>query len=684
MFSIINIFYVSSIIAFYIAFQFILLTPINDNKKIYISFSILSLCVGVYQFYSAVYYDAQSINEVIFALKIQLYAAMLFFVVLYVFLSEYTSTQTNRRVVIFLAVIFGIGSLMNFVLPYGLRFETINSVSTFSLPWGEVLRTYYGKQNLWLMPLRMLAFGILIWGIWKAIVHLKTSFFEAIGLIGFILLMCASIASAWMIDNHKWEFFYTAGFAFFFLVLGMKVSLILRLIKQKKELEITTAKLREENILRQKAQEDLIFTADHDDLTGLPNRRVVLERLDQAIKQAEIASLQVAVLLLDIDHFREVNDSLGHIIGDRVLRTIADKLKNHIREADTLARLGGDEFCILIPLINTPEDAMLYAKKLLTIYDEPIMIDGHDLFISCSIGISVFPYDGMTPIEMLRNVDSAMYKAKQDRNNYQFYTEDMTKHAIDYIALENDLRRALENEEFIVYYQPQIDGRTDRLIGLEALIRWNHPEKGIVSPGVYIPFATKKGLIIAIDRYVLKVGMHQLKNWYDAGLNPGVLAFNLTYKQMIQSDFIDYVNALMQQTQCHPEWLEFEVTEGEIMERPEEAIHLLQQLHEMGIKIAIDDFGTGYSSLSYLKKLPVDKLKIDQSFVRDLPNCSEDVAVVNAIIALAESLNLEIIAEGVETDEQKEFLVENGCNDIQGYLYGRPMSVNLMTDYLNK
>lgn len=436
---------------------------------------------------------------------------------------------------------------------------------------------------------------------------------------------------------------------------------------------------------RKKVEERLAYRADHDELTELPNRRLLLDRLDQAIRHARRNDRNVAVLFIDLDHFKEINDSLGHLVGDYVLIHVARLIETQFRDVDTIARLGGDEFCLIIDSLEDIQTVSVVAEKLVEMLQHPICIDKHELYVTSSIGISIFPADGETPETLLRNADAAMYKAKNEgRNSFQFYTEDMTAKAYERVALEANLRRALEHQEFHVHYQPQVDGMSGKLIGMEALIRWEHPELGMIPPVKFLPLAVETGLIIPIDRFVMRSAMTQLKEWVDAGLSPGILALNLTIKQLRQEDFIPMLRAMLQETGCVSEWIELEVTEGEIMENPEQAIKVLQQISEMGITLAIDDFGTGYSSLAYLKRLPVDKLKIDRSFIRNLPDDEEDIAIVQAIIALSKSLRLNLIAEGVETSEQKEFLTENGCPQIQGYLYGKPMKTEDMTVMLGE
>lgn len=436
--------------------------------------------------------------------------------------------------------------------------------------------------------------------------------------------------------------------------------------------DITKRKEAEQKLHEQK--NILQYQAHYDDLTGLPNRTFFNDILKQAIEKAKRKKTLLALFYIDLDYFKKINDSLGHAMGDRVLKVVTQRLKNTIREDDTLSRLSGDEFSLLIEELNAAEDVSVLAKKIVKVLEQPIHIETHTLYISSSIGISVYPNDSTEPQNLLKYADLAMYRAKEEgRNNYQFYSSEMTELAFEHVAMEASLRQALKNKEFVVYYQPQMDGSSDTLVGMEALVRWNHPTLGLVQPYKFIPIAEKNGLIVQIDQWVMKTAMTQMAAWYNAGLNPGTLAMNLAIKQLQKKDFINTVTDLLEVTQCKPEWIELEVTESQIMTNPQEAIKILNQLSDMGIELAIDDFGTGYSSLSYLKRLPIDKLKIDRSFVLDLPDDEEDIAITKSIIGLSKSLNLKVIAEGVETQEQKDFLVENGCNKIQGYFYSKPI-----------
>ena len=430
---------------------------------------------------------------------------------------------------------------------------------------------------------------------------------------------------------------------------------------------------------------ELRHLAHHDNLTGLPNRTLFKDRLAQAIISAKRRKTRFALLFIDLDQFKKINDTLGHHIGDKVLVEVALRLQNRIREEDTIARLGGDEFTIILKDLRSLQDVSNIAQKIVDDMREPISILGHILYISSSIGISLYPQDSSSEDDLIKFADTAMYKAKDEgRNNFQFYAPAMTAFAFEKVVMDASLRIAIKEEQFLVYFQPQIDIKTDVITGMEALVRWAHPNLGIVPPSKFIPIAEESGLIIDIDKIVMKKAMRQFVQWREDGLNPGVLALNLSMKQLNEKNFTTQLQETMNDLNFQPSWLELEVTEGQVMNNPELSIQKLKELSDIGVEIAIDDFGTGYSSLSYLKKLPLDKLKIDQSFVRDIPDDEDDMAITKAIIALGKSLNFKLIAEGVETSEQKEFLSQNGCQFMQGYLYSRPLAADEITILLKK
>ena len=431
-------------------------------------------------------------------------------------------------------------------------------------------------------------------------------------------------------------------------------------------------------------EQELHHQAHHDLLTGLPNRMLFHDRLSQAIVSAKRHETKFALLFLDLDHFKTINDSLGHQIGDKVLIEATKRLKSILREEDTLSRLGGDEFTIILKDIHDIKDIVTVAKKINHILKEPIYIESQQLYISASIGISIYPDNTHTEENLIKYADTAMYKAKEDgRDRFAFYSTEMTEDAYRNVVLENSLRIAIKEQQFEIYYQPQYDAKNERIVGMEALVRWQHPHLGIIPPNEFIPMAEKVGLIVEIDKIVMQKAMQQFATWYRDGLKPGTLALNLAMKHLNEQEFIPYLLNTMQQYNFHPSWLEMELTEGDIMRDPETSIKKLNILHEIGIELAIDDFGTGYSSLSYLKKFPLTKLKIDRSFIKDIPTDEEDIAITKAIIALSKSLRLKLIAEGVETEEQRLFVRDNGCNYIQGYYYSKPIPAQEVTTLLS-
>lgn len=424
---------------------------------------------------------------------------------------------------------------------------------------------------------------------------------------------------------------------------------------------------------RKEIEKNLEHQAYHDSLTGLPNRALLLDRIDQAIRHAKRNKSLLAVLFLDLDNFKQINDSFGHSVGDTVLISISGMLKNALRDMDTIARLGGDEFTILLSEFDREEEIDEITAKLFDVLRQPLVIKGGELYVTTSIGISVFPNDGENPEILLRNADAAMYRAKEKgRNEFEFYTEDMTERALEKVHMITNLNRALDQGEFEVFYQPQYDTERKQLVGLEALIRWHHPEIGLISPEEFLHAAEESGLIVSLDRWTMSQAMQQMKLWEDAGITLGRLSLNLTMQQIDQPDFLEFLTDQMQHYDCDGKSLGFEITEGHLMKNPERTIELLNRISALGIKIAVDDFGTGYSSMAYLKKLPVDALKIDKDFIRDIPGDEDDVSIVKSIIALAKSMRLDVLAEGVETDDQLEFLNREGCSLIQGFLFSHP------------
>jgi diguanylate cyclase (GGDEF)-like protein/PAS domain S-box-containing protein len=427
------------------------------------------------------------------------------------------------------------------------------------------------------------------------------------------------------------------------------------------------------------SEEQLHHLAHHDALTGLPNRLLLNARLEHSLQHAcrEGTGTSLAVLFLDLDHFKKVNDSLGHAVGDHLLQLVAKRLLASVREEDTIARMGGDELAIVLGSLDDARYAATAAQKILDELANPFEIDGRELFVSASIGISIYPQNGRDAIALLKHADAAMYMAKSDgRNGYRFYSNELTVRACESFDLETNLYRALEREELFLHFQPQVSLQSGNIVGVEALVRWQHPEMGLVSPAKFIPLAEENGLIGVIGKWVLHTACAQAKAWQNDGLTPVRIAVNLSGRQLERINIVQEVDDVLKDTGLDPCYLELELTESSVMKRAERAVKTLDAFRELGITIAIDDFGTGYSSLSYLKRFPVDRLKIDRSFIRDIPQDANDVALARSIVALGHSLNLSVVAEGVETVAQRELLASMGCDEMQGFLYSKPCTAS--------
>ncbi|HVP08392.1 MAG TPA: EAL domain-containing protein [Burkholderiales bacterium] len=427
---------------------------------------------------------------------------------------------------------------------------------------------------------------------------------------------------------------------------------------------------------RRAAEEQLLHYAHYDALTDLPNRIVCQDRLGRALAQAQRKGWGMAVLFIDLDRFKLVNDMLGHAIGDAALRKAGERVARAVRAGDTVARIGGDEFAVVLAEIARPEDAGAVAQKILEAMSPPMELEGHEVFVSASVGIAAFPSDGTDSETLLRNADAAMMKAKEaGRASFQYYTAAMNERALEKIALENDLRRALEREEFELYYQPKQELKSGRIAGLEALLRWRHPERGMMSPAQFVPLLEDSGLIVKVGDWVVRAACRQIAAWQAAGVPLAPVAVNLAAKQFLHHDLIATIEGALE-IGIDPALLALEITESDVMQRPEEVVAMLTKLKMRGLVVAVDDFGTGYSSLAYLKRLPVDALKLDRSFVTGLPEDADDVSIARAVIGMAHSLGLKVIAEGVETAAQRDFLARWDCDQLQGYLLSRALSAD--------
>ena len=421
------------------------------------------------------------------------------------------------------------------------------------------------------------------------------------------------------------------------------------------------------------SEHELKHLAHHDPLTDLPNRLLFSDRAEQALASAQVHKRGCALLMLDLDHFKMINDSLGHNVGDRLLKALALRLQELFGPGITLARLGGDEFAVLAESCPQPGQAAALAQRILDALKKPLHVDGHELFINASIGISLFPNDALSAEQLLRNADAALFKAKSNgRDGYALYTEELTLHAQQRVEIAFELRRALEQQELRVHYQPVHELKGSRLVGVEALVRWQHPQRGLVSPAEFIPIAERTGLIAEIDAWVMQQACRQMCEWQQAGVVLSFVAVNVSSRLFARRELYEQVAQVLDETGLAPAYLELEVTESAVMDDPEVALEQMHRLRELGIRLAIDDFGTGYSSLLRLKRLPVQKLKIDQGFVAGLPWDEDDAAIVRVIIALARSMGMQVHAEGIEQVEQAVFLLEQACDLGQGYWFGRP------------
>lgn len=437
---------------------------------------------------------------------------------------------------------------------------------------------------------------------------------------------------------------------------------------------------------RKRSEREIHRLAYFDSLTGLPNRTLFKDRVTQALSHARRYQTTLATLFLDLDRFKAINDTLGHHIGDLLLKSVADRLADSVRHSDSvgrsvdqeptheLARLGGDEFTVLLTNLRDVQDAGKVARRILEALTKPFLINGHEIFVTVSVGIAIFPTDGDSVDMLLKHADNAMYHAKeQGRNNYQFYSTAMNAAANERLVMESELRHATEREEFVVYYQPQIDLRTMGIVGAEALVRWRHPRQGLLGPAVFLAVAADSGLIRTIDEWVLRTVCRQSRVWQQRGLSPTRISINVSNSLFHGNTLVKAVEDTLRETGLSPGWLELELTESVAMRNVDVSIALLRNLKAMGIQLAIDDFGTGYSSLSFLQRLPIDVVKIDQSFVREISRQTGPIPIVRAIIAMAHSLQLQVLAEGVEQEDQRAILLAESCDQAQGYLFGRPM-----------
>ena len=437
-------------------------------------------------------------------------------------------------------------------------------------------------------------------------------------------------------------------------------------------------------IERKQVDGRLIYLAHYDSLTHLPNRALFRDRMTRALAHAQRNARRVALLFLDLDHFKAINDTLGHDVGDELLISVARRLETCVRKNDTVARLGGDEFTAIIENIDNADDVAAVAQKIVETMSRSFRLDGHELFVTVSIGIALFPTCGLDPATLIKNADTALYSAKDNgRSCFKFYNSQMHTMASEHLSMVTALRHALPRGEFLLEYQPQIDPRTHRVLGVEALLRWNHPEQGALPPTTFIPLLEHSNLIVEVGEWVLRTACLQLKAWTDAGLPPLRMCVNTSARQFRQPEFVRRVATIVAETGADPAYLQFEVTESLLIDNVAATTAKLRALRSIGIQIAIDDFGTGYCSLNYLKLFPLNVLKLDRTFIKDLEARSNDAAIVTAMIALGHSLDMEVITEGVETQGQLMFLRGQGCDGVQGFLYSKPLAADALPVWLS-
>lgn len=434
---------------------------------------------------------------------------------------------------------------------------------------------------------------------------------------------------------------------------------------------------------KKRVEDEIRHIAFFDTLTDLPNRQLFFNQMGEAIARAKRNSTSFGLLFIDLDNFKNINDTLGHSTGDLLLKEVTKRLTENLRPYDIVSRLGGDEFTTIVTDMSEQFDTDTVAERIAELLSDPFYLCGHELCVSCSIGISIFPDDGADAETLLQNADVAMYYAKSmGRNNYQHFTQEMNRQAKEQLILGGELRRALQNDEFMLHYQPQVEARTGEIIGHEALIRWNHPERGLIMPSDFIPIAEESGIVIAIDEWVLQRACEETRKLHESGFNSLALAVNLSALHFKEKNIVETVSRVLEKTGFSSGYLELEITEGVLMDDVETSLQLINELKSLGIKISMDDFGTGYSSLSYLKRFPIDKLKIDRSFIQEIATNESDGAITRTIISMAFNLNMNVIAEGVETQEQLEFLSAEGCNQIQGYYFSKPLPIDAYVELL--
>jgi diguanylate cyclase (GGDEF)-like protein len=670
----------TSAVALASGMQFLIIGWRQRREPTHLSFAALCLCVATLALCSALLNVAGSMSSAIFYLRIIFAAALVALPTLVVFIGHYTERPVNRIAFACVVAASAYFFWLNVQLPYGLLDTRLAIGPRTLLPWGESLFTLEGTTSLWGHAFRCFSYAIFLWAIYRGV----RQYFDGQRMHGALLTLCllvqfvALLWGAIIVNTLGKPFPSLDAFAFLSFVLLMGLSLAGQMHSHAMQLERTTQQLREEAETRREAELDLRHAASHDALTGLPNRLSALHSLAELLTEAGESGQLGAVLMIDLDNFKTINDSLGHYVGDRVLETIADTLLSSTPSASTVARLGGDEFVVLLRELHADADAaalgaMQVAETMLQRLASPVQIDSRVLGIGASIGIAIFPNRDAAAVDVMRCADIALYRAKAaGRNTARLFLPQMQREADDRLALERGLRSALERQEFSLCFQPQISMR-GKLVGAEALLRWNSPSLGQVSPAVFIPVAEETGLIHSLGAWVIGEVCRRIHDWQRLGVDfGGRVSVNVSPWQIAQSQFVEQLESQVAGADIDPSWLTLELTESALLVDFDAALKTLHRLAAIGFRLALDDFGTGYSSLAYLQQLPLDELKIDQAFISALdPTIADPLA--GFIIDVGSRLGIATIAEGVETWQQKVLLETLGCEILQGYFICRPL-----------
>jgi diguanylate cyclase (GGDEF)-like protein len=678
-------------ITFHAAMQAIIFALMGKRKWLYFNFSAMSLIAGGYLLVETLYYDSASAAQAAHLLQWQVAFGLCFLPAFFSFVAMYTSQKKSEVWVWVLSALSLCLLAVNFsITPYSLHFSSLESAHLLQLPWGETLTAYMGRISRWNFITRVLISAVFIWAISRSVILFRRGRQRSSLLLAFALtfLFLGSLVGM-AIDFGNFSIFYMEGLSFLGLVIFMSVALGLEIRDQNRMLRSTAENLRQQVELHRLAEERIKHMAYHDFLTNLPNRAMLQELLSAALIRTSQTARKGAVIMLGLDDFKTINDILGHDIGDRLLRQASSRFLACLEQKGaTLARFGGDEFMLLLQdagldMKEAGINARLTAQKLIDALSHPFVIEGRTVEVSASAGIVLFPEAAETKTEIFQRAEMAMYRAKsQGRGVIQLYASGMQAESNELIELERDMRTALDHDEFVVYFQPQMTFAGE-IVGAEALLRWRHPRKGMIMPTVFIPIAERSGLIRQIGEWVLRQACEEIQLLGKSmPAYRGHLSVNVSILQFMQSNYENSVQRQLTMSGINANRLMLEITESTFIHDVEDAISKINQLRAKGLRFSIDDFGTGYASLSYLRKLPVDELKIDQAFIKNLGTDLRDTHLVETIIEIAKYMGLQVVAEGVETEPQKSALAAMDCWAFQGHFLAAPMDRNTFHDWL--